>query len=201
MKTWITAAATAIALVLPAASDVPAIGFAKAERPSKGAIVLPVGKDGALSGIARDADRAAKGAIAEAITTAGFKGGKGQTLTLYGMGPYRAVLLVGTGDGLKSATDLQTYGGTVVRGTSAWKSTVNVVVPDAADVAQDAAIAAQGAMLGAYDFGKWGKAAEEAAEPKVTLTFLSPDANAAACSGLNSLVEKTTLKDLSTFDW
>ena len=179
MKTWIASAATAIALALPAAADVPAIDFAKAERPSKGAIVLPVGKDGALSGIAREADRAAKGAIAEAITASGFKGGEGQTLTLYGMGPYSAVLLVGTGDGLTTATDLQTYGGTVARGTSAWKAAVNVVVPDAAGVAQDAAIAAQGAMLGAYDFGKWGKAAEETAEPKVSLTFLAPDANAA----------------------
>lgn len=178
MKTWITAAVSAIALAMPALAEVPGIDFAKAERPARGAVALPVGKDGALEGITRDADRAAKGAIAEAIKTAGFKGGAGQTLTLYSVGPYGAVLLVGTGEGLKSATDLQTYGATVAKGTAGWTATVNVAVPDAKDVANDAAIAAQGAMLGAYDFGKWGKAAP-ASEPKVTLTFLAPDANAA----------------------
>ncbi|WP_114105306.1 leucyl aminopeptidase [Hyphomonas sp. CACIAM 19H1] len=178
MKIWITAAVSAMALAMPALAEVPGIDFAKAERPARGAVALPVGKDGALEGISRDADRAAKGAIAEAIKTAGFKGAAGQTLTLYGVGPYGAVLLVGTGEGLKSATDLQTYGATVAKGTAGWTATVNVAVPDAKDVANDAAIAAQGAMLGAYDFGKWGKAAP-ASEPKVTLTFLAPDANAA----------------------
>ncbi|MFN3609171.1 MAG: leucyl aminopeptidase [Hyphomonas sp.] len=179
MRSWITAALSAMALALPAVADIPAIEFARAERPSQGAIVLPVGKDGALAGLSRDADRAARGAIAEAISMAGFKGEAGQTLTLYGVGPYSAVLLVGAGEGLKSATDLQTYGATVGKGTSAWKAKVNVVVPDAADVAQDAAIAAQGAMLGAYDFGKWRAEPAPAAAPTVTLTFLAPDANAA----------------------
>ncbi|MBA4227080.1 MAG: leucyl aminopeptidase [Hyphomonas sp.] len=178
MKTWITAAVSAMVLAMPALAEVPRIDFAKAERPAGGAVALPVGKDGALEGISRDVDRAAKGAIAEAIKTAGFKGAAGQTLTLYGVGPYGAVLLVGTGEGLKSAADLQTYGGTVAKGTAGWTAAVNVVVPDAKDVGNDAAIAAQGAMLGAYDFGKWGKAAP-AAEPRVTLTFLAPDANAA----------------------
>ncbi|ABI78648.1 cytosol aminopeptidase [Hyphomonas neptunium ATCC 15444] len=179
MKTWFTAAVSVLALALPAAADLPAIEFAKAERPNKGAVVLPVGKDGALEGLSRDADRAAKGAIAEAITMASFKGEAGQTLTLYGVGPYSGVLLVGTGAGLKSATDMQTYGATVGKGTSAWKANVTVVVPDAADVTHDAAIAAQGAMLGAYDFGKWRSEPAAATEPTVTLTFLAPDAGAA----------------------
>ena len=179
MKTWITAAVSAIALALPAMADIPAIDFAKAERPARGAVVLPVGKDGALQGVSKEADSAARGAIAEAIAMASFKGETGQTLTLYGVGPYSAVLLVGTGEGLKSAKDLQVYGATVGKGTSAWKAAVNVVVPDAEGVANDAAIAAQGAMLGAYDFGKWGKTEAEASEPKVTLTFLARDAGAA----------------------
>ena len=65
MKTWITAAVSAMALAMPALAEVPGIDFAKAERPARGAVALPVGKDGALEGISRDADRAAKGAIAE----------------------------------------------------------------------------------------------------------------------------------------
>lgn len=178
MKKWILGAVSAIALALPAAAQAPAIEFARAERPSSGAVVLPVGKDGALTGISQQADRAARGAIAEAIAMAGFKGGEGQTLTLYGTGPYSAVLLVGIGEGPKSAADLQKYGGLVAQNTAKWKAGVNVVVPDAPDVANDAALAAQGAGLGAYDFGKWGKRAEPA-ETSRTLTFLSPDAGAA----------------------
>ncbi|MBY9067158.1 leucyl aminopeptidase [Hyphomonas sp. WL0036] len=179
MKPWITAAVSALAIAMPAVAEAPAIDFAKAARPSSGAIVLPVGKDGALHGISKDADKAAKGAIAEAIATAGFKGDAGQTLTLYGAGPYAAVLLVGTGEGLANANDLKVYGAMAAKGTSKWNAAVNVVVPDAKDVADDAAIAALGARLGTYNFGKWGKAAEESGEPKAALTFLAPDAAAA----------------------
>lgn len=176
MKPWIATAVSVLALACPALAQVPAIDFAKAERPARGAIVLPVGKDSALDGIAGQADRLAKGAISDAMAVAGFKGGEGETLTLYGAGPYSAVLLVGVGGGPNTAKDLQAFGGRVSQGTAKWKAAVNVVVPDAKTVSNDAAIVAKGAALGAYDFGKWGKAAEEAADPAVSLTFLSPDA-------------------------
>ena len=73
-----------------------AIDFAEAGRPPAGMVVLPVGKDGALEGIAAAIDAAAQGALAEAIKLAKFKGEPGQTLTLYGVGPHPAVLLIGT---------------------------------------------------------------------------------------------------------
>ncbi|MCU0732658.1 MAG: leucyl aminopeptidase family protein, partial [Hyphomonas sp.] len=53
-----------------------------------------------------------------------------------------------------------------------------VVVPDAPGVKQDAAVAAVGAQLGAYNFGKWGKVQEADKAPKA-LTFLASDAAAA----------------------
>lgn len=177
MKRWIMSAVSALAMVAPALAQAPAIEFAKADRPSAGAVVLPVGKDGALSGLARDADRAAKGAITEAMSAAGFKGGAGQTLPLYGIGPYSAVLLIGTGDGVQTPSDLQTYGGLAAQNTLKWKSPVSVVVPDAKDVAHDAAVVAKGAALGAYDFGKWGKT-DTAANSGRVLTFLTSDAAA-----------------------
>ncbi|MEX1250150.1 MAG: leucyl aminopeptidase [Hyphomonas sp.] len=178
MKHWMTTAVAALALAMPAIAEARPVEFERAARPAGGAVVLPVGKDGALSGLSQDADKAAKGAIAAAIATAGFKGEAGKSLALYGAGPYSAVLLVGTGEGAKSAQDLKTYGGVTAQGTSGWKTPVIVVVPDAADVAQDASVAAMGAQLGAYNFGKWGKPAE-AGEPAGGLTFLAKDAAAA----------------------
>lgn len=180
MKHWITTAVAAMAMAMPAFAEPRPVEFERAARPASGAVVLPVGKDGALTGLSQDADKAAKGAIAAAIATAGFKGEAGKSLALYGAGPYSAVLLVGTGEGVKTAQDLKTYGGVTAQGTSGWKTPVKVVVPDAADVAHDAAVAAMGAQLGGYNFGKWGKAPEADAEkPTSALTFLARDANAA----------------------
>jgi len=178
MKHWITTAVAALAMAMPAIADARPVEFERAARPSGGAVVLPVGKDGALTGLTLDADKAAKGAIAAAIAMAGFKGEAGKSLTLYGAGPYSAVLLVGTSEGVKTAQDLKIYGGAAAQGTGGWKAPVKVVVPDAPGVVQDAAVAAMGAQLGAYNFGKWGKAADAEKAPQA-LTFLANDAAAA----------------------
>lgn len=180
MKIMIASAVSALAmtLALPALADVRPIEFEKAARPSKGLIVLPVGTGGALAGLAEDADKAANGALSKAISLAKFEGDAGKTLTLYGAGPFEAVLLIGTGEGAVTATDLQIYGAHAASGTAGWPEGAKVVVPDARDVALDAVPAAIGARLGGYSFGKWG--ADESADaetpaPKV-LTFLSPKA-------------------------
>jgi leucyl aminopeptidase len=143
-------------------------------------VVLPVGKDGALEGIAAAIDAAAQGALAEAIKLAKFKGEPGQTLTLYGVGPHPAVLLIGTGATLKSAVDLRTFGALAAKGTAGWPTDAQVVVPDARDVEHDAAEAALGARLGEYDFGKWGAPAAAGATSQrgSGLTFLAPRAAA-----------------------
>jgi leucyl aminopeptidase len=174
-----TLAATLLLALLPAnaANAAPRpIDFAPAERPTTGMLVLPVAKDGALAGLAEQVDRTANGAIAAAIRLAKFKGDAGQTLTLYGVGPFPAVLLIGTGAALTSAADLRTYGALAATGTADWPTIAKVVVPDAQDVARDAVEAALGARLGEYDFGKWG-ATKPATEPAASpggLTFLTP---------------------------
>jgi leucyl aminopeptidase len=182
MKMPNTPAALLLALLLSsAASAAPRpIEFAPAERPAAGLLVLPVGKDGALAGLAQDIDRTAGGAIAAAIRLAKFKGDAGATLTLYGVGPYPAVLLIGTGAGPTSAAELRAYGALAATGTADWPAVAQVVVPDAKDVARDAVEAALGARLGEYDFGKWG-ATKPAADPATAargLTFLAPQAAA-----------------------
>jgi leucyl aminopeptidase len=187
--------ATAAALLLllsssPALAAPRAIDFADAGQPTAGLLVLPVGKGPALSGVGQQADTAANGAIGEALRLAGFKGESGQTLSVYGAGPYPAVLLIGTGDGAASAVDLRTYGALAAKGTAGWPGAARVVVPEATAVANPAAEAALGARLGDYDFGKWreataagpaagtASAAGAASTPRAPLTFLSPQAPA-----------------------
>lgn len=178
LKISLAASAIALSLAMPAFADVRPIDFEKASRPTKGLVVLPVGTDGALTGLATDADKASNGAISKAVGLAKFKGETGKTLTLYDAGPFEAVLLIGTGEGLKTATDLRTYGAHAASGTAGWSAPAKVVVPDADDVALDATEAAIGARLGSYSFGKWGAVETEEADTAAPqgLVFLSPKA-------------------------
>ena len=184
LKISFAVSAFALSLAMPAFADLRPIDFDKDARPTKGLVVLPVGMDGALTGRSKDADKASNGALSKAIGLAKFKGDMGETLTLYDAGPFEAVLLIGTGEGLKTATDVRTYGAHAASGTAGWAEPAKVIVPDAGDVALDATEAAIGARLGSYNFGKWGAVeADEAETPAPQgLIFLSPkpaDAKAA----------------------
>jgi leucyl aminopeptidase len=178
LKRFILAVAAAALLPASVSAQSIEIDFSPVQRPASGALALPVGTDGRLEGLALEADRAARGAIVQAMATAGFKGEGGSTLKLYGAGPYSAVLLVGVGDGLKSENDLRRFGGTVAQATSGWTSQTFVSVPDMAGIANDAAHSALGATLGSYDFGKWNASRNEPAPPARRLTFLSNELNA-----------------------
>ncbi|MGA1344003.1 MAG: leucyl aminopeptidase [Hyphomonas sp.] len=184
LKMSLAVSAFALSLAMPAFADLRPVDFEKAAPPAGGFIAVPVGKDGALTGLSGDADKAARGALSKALGLAGFSGEVGETLTLYDAGPFDAVLLVGTGEGLKTATDLREYGARAASGTSGWAEPVKVIVPDAGDVALDAAEAAIGARLGSYSFGKWGAgdpAAGGQAAPR-GLIFLSPKPGEARAS-------------------
>lgn len=167
MKTHLFAAAL---LLAPAAHAVEIV-HAGPELPKTGAIAIPVLTGGVLNGPAAAADQAANGAIARAIKAADFKGEKDKTATLFAIGPYDRVLLVGVGAGLKTQTDLEDFGGRLAPALKA--GPIAAAVPDAPGIPADAAHAAFGAELGAYDFGKWG--AKKPAETR-RLTLHSADA-------------------------
>ena len=61
-------------LVSPAFAALRPIEFAEAARPVSGAVVLPVGKDGLLTGLAQQIADVANGAVGEAFRLAKFKG-------------------------------------------------------------------------------------------------------------------------------
>lgn len=173
-----------------------AIDFAAAELPTTGFVVLPVGKDGGLTGLATQVDATTQGAIIKAIGLAKFTGEAGQSMTLYDVGPYSAVLLVGTGAAAKSAVDLRVFGALAAKGSAGWSSVAQVVVPDASDVEFDAVEVAIGARLGTYDFGKWGAAAlssDETASSGLKLVTAQPAAAQAAFRrGGEAIVEGVT---------
>ena len=176
-------------MILPLAAPLDAapraLDFAEPTVPATGTLVLPVGQGGTLTGAAAAVDSGVRGALADAIRLAKFKGESGQTLTLYGVGPHPAVLLVGTGAAVRSAVDLRVFGALAAKGTAVWPTAAQVLVPDADEVEHDAAEAAIGARLGEYDFGKWGAAtpaggAQGGAQgDRPGLTFLAPRADLA----------------------
>ena len=175
MRSIVSLSSLLLSLVLasPALAALRPIEFAEATRPVAGAVVLPVGKDGVLSGLAQQIDEAANGAVAEAIRLAKFQGEVNQSLALYGVGPFTAVLLVGVGEAPRTAVDLRGFGAVAAKGTAGWPMEAKVVVPDGTDVVNDAAEAALGARLGAYHFGKWA-APKPAASTASTLVWLAP---------------------------
>ena len=161
-------------LALPAIAALRPIEFSEASRPVSGAVVLPVGKDGVLSGLAQQIDESENGAVGEAIRLASFKGEAGQSLALYGVGPFAAALLIGVGEMPQTAVDLRDFGAVAAKGTAGWPMEVKVVVPDGTDVAHDAAEAALGARLGEYNFGKWTTSKSANSTPGSTLVWLAP---------------------------
>jgi leucyl aminopeptidase len=158
------------------------IDFVAAEPPLSGFVVVPVGKDGLLSGMSSQIDVSAQGEISKAIGLAKFSGDPERTMTLYNVGPYPAVLLIGTGEALKSAVDLRTFGALAAKGTASWPSIAQVIVPDASEVELDAVEVAIGARLGEYDFGKWGAtpATPNASRPVLSLVTSQTSAAQAA---------------------
>lgn len=73
------------------------IAFAKLTLPKDGVLVLLVAESQPLSGEAAKLDATLKGAFTNAMSAADFTGKSGQSLSLYGVGGYKHVLLVGTG--------------------------------------------------------------------------------------------------------
>jgi leucyl aminopeptidase len=136
------------------------VTFVSTAPPTSGAIVLPVGKDGTLSGPAAQVDTATIGAIRTAIRAANFKGDSGATLNLYSIGQYSRITLIGVGESANSRVGLEEFGGRAAQAALAGAATPwSVVVPDAPAFSDAGALVALGARLGSYEFPNIGKTA------------------------------------------
>jgi leucyl aminopeptidase len=91
------------------------IDFAGADVPDGGQIAVPAfaGEDGELelAGILADVDARTGGRLAGALAEAGFKGADEATLTLYGVGPYRRIDVIGLGTGSADRLAAEDFGG------------------------------------------------------------------------------------------
>jgi leucyl aminopeptidase len=172
----ITLAVLASVWAMGEASGEP-IRFTGDAAPATGAIALPVGADGVLDDAGKEIDARINNAIAGAMRAADFNGGARDTLTLYGIGPYQRIVLIGVGDGLKSRGDLEDFGGRAAQALSegAAPGALHVIVPNIAGVETDAAHAAAGASFANYKYGE----AFDRAKPADNRALVFHTANAA----------------------
>jgi leucyl aminopeptidase len=135
------------------ARNAAAVSFVGGAAPSSGAVAIAV-TGTSLSGPAADIDRATNGALRRAIGASGFKGGVGEVLNLYGLGPYSRILLMGL-PASPSRTTWEDLGG---RAAGQADGPMTLILPSSTG-AEAASHVALGARLGSYDFGRWGAGA------------------------------------------
>jgi leucyl aminopeptidase len=156
----------------------PDIAFVKPTLPKGGVLVLPLTEGDPPAGLAQQADAATEGLLVRALEAAGFKGRKGQSTTLWALGPWTKVIAVGLG----KAADLgpeaaEAAGGAMVPALSADRE---------ATIATDtlppklAAQLAFGATLRAWRFDRYRTKEKEEDKPKLErLAFATPGITAA----------------------
>ncbi len=139
------------------------IAFGKLSLPKDGVVALPVGEDQDLTGEAAALDASLGGALTQAMTAAEFKGKVGQSLNLYGIGPFRRVLLAGAGKP-ETPRQAETLGGTIAAALA--KEAEAVIIAGGFTSGQVAGIAL-GARLRAYRFNKYRTAEKPEDKPKL----------------------------------
>ena len=156
-----------------------AIGFVRPELPRSGALALLLPEGAILTGIGQEADTATSGAITRALEAARFKGKKGQSTTILAPGAgLSRVVLVGLGKE-SELTPLLVWeaGGRAAAGLA--QEDVAALATDGLG-AEQAALAAEGAVLRAYRFDRYRTKEKAEDKPRLArLTVLATDAAAA----------------------
>ncbi|MFN3944523.1 MAG: leucyl aminopeptidase [Allosphingosinicella sp.] len=143
------AAAALLAFSMPPADAARPVQFA-AEALAGSALVLPLGRADDLASRGTMLDAASREAVARALEAARFEYRRNATLPLRGIGPWRQILVIGTGTQPLTAPQLQDIGGTAARALAEEDGPVAVA---AAGLGADAAhLIALGARLGGYRF-------------------------------------------------
>src|SRR5690606_17975810 len=116
-----------------------------ATAPSDGVLVIPMAGAQDVSHV----PASLQAAVASAVQTAGFKAGTDKTLTLYGVGGYHSVVLIGVPTGSLDAAALADFGGRAAQETRSQALPVAILAGAlGGDVAEPAAHVAMGASLG-----------------------------------------------------
>lgn len=141
--------------------------------PSIEHITLIIDADGELEATAKAIDSALNGGLSQAVESAEFTGSFGKSITLYGMGAYKTITLVGSGDETLTVPKLRDLGGHIAKASSKDESFTIVVEDVPTDVDAISAELATGFALGSYTFDKYKSDAKTIDR---TVSFLGNDA-------------------------
>jgi leucyl aminopeptidase len=157
------------------------IAFVKPALPRHGALVLPLGEETPLAGLAQALDTATGGGVTRALAAAGFKGRKGQSCTLWApageAGPAR-VVVIGLGKpGEWTAEGLEAAGGAAL---PLIQAEGEAVVAAEGLPAAHAASFALGLVLRGYRFDRYRTTEKEEDKPQLAKVAVASDAATAA---------------------
>ena len=152
MRTFFSAtllAGLSLAAVAPVAAQTISV---VAQAPTSGTLVLPLANAADLDRAGGALDPATRAAVARALAAAAFDYKAKSSLSLRGLGTHERLLVVGLGDKVLAATDLQNLGGTVARETAKDAAVAIVATGLPATAAADVAL---GYRLGGYRFDRY----------------------------------------------
>ncbi|MFM2044084.1 MAG: hypothetical protein RLY86_2660 [Pseudomonadota bacterium] len=141
---------------LPGTAAAVEVRFDAGAVPTGGHVVLPMA-GAALAGPAAAVDAATGGALARAMAAAGYKGDEGAVLSLYALGGYDRITLIGLGDGPVTTADLRDLGARAAQNLGDGKAGPARLLLDGlqgAGAGAEAASVGYGADLGGYRFDR-----------------------------------------------
>jgi len=144
-------------------------------------IAIFVGKDGELSKAVSDINTKTQGRLQTALKDAEFKGKFGKKLHLYGLAPFKSVIVLGTGEDELSVRQLRDLGGYVAQANSNDHSLSIIGEGLNTKVKQSTAQLAFGYALGSYSFDKYKTKTDYNDNNQTqTISFHSDDSAAAS---------------------
>jgi leucyl aminopeptidase len=118
-------------------------------------IAIFIGKDGELSKAVANINAKTEGRLETALKDAEFEGKFGKKLHLYGMTPFKSIIVVGTGEDQLSVRQLRDIGGYVAQASNNDHSLSVIGEGLNTTLEQSAAQLAFGYALGSYSFDKY----------------------------------------------
>ncbi|MFN3228755.1 MAG: leucyl aminopeptidase [Asticcacaulis sp.] len=174
IQTAITATLGGLSALMIASSALALdVRFQSGEAPKNGHVAIVIDNVDALKGAAASVDSASKGALKAALKSAGFKGDKGSSLTLHGVGGFERIVVVGAGRGALSQTDWEDIGARAAEGLKGKEGAL--VLGDTS--AEAIASAALGARLSQYNYT--AHKSDAPAKSKAVLSLVADQAKTA----------------------
>lgn len=165
-------------LTAPLAMAGSTFDFASSAPSTAEHIAVFVNSEGELSAMGKAADAQADGQISNAISAAEFEGKFGKSLKLYGMGVYKSVTVMGSGEKNLSMRKLRDLGGHLASASKADKPLSVMADGLNTDASDASAEIATGFALARYSFDKY-QDMDETKDADKPVSFISGDAASA----------------------